>query len=719
MAPTVPAGPAALAVAVAAAVATFGTPLGRELPLALVLAGLVAPRRWRAPVVLAGLVLLRTSAPGAAEPLTLSEGAPRVVRGEIVLRSPWSRTAGAWRAGVRFRERGGGSAVEGRLSVGGVRKPPPGGRFDIAGFATPRGLQTRIHVPSFRLLVGGRDPAPLRIRAVQGLRRRWQRALGADRERREPLVRGLLYGESQAVPEPWARSLRRVGAGHVLALSGLHVGLVAALAWVLAPGGRRVRLVSTLCGLAAYLMVADPSASLRRAATAGVLLSVAGAVGRPIVPLQALSVAAGGMLWVRPEWWRDLGFCLSVGACAGIALCARGGQGRPAGRSVRVSVGALIGSWPAALPAFGLFAPAAVLANPVAVAWVTVALAAVLVWAMVGLWVPPAAAALAPGLDLLAWPLELWSRAPVGFWGAVPVTFTGPEAAALAIGAGTVVVGKRGFRVAGIALLLLWGTGGRPSSTAELRMLNVGQGEAILVRDGRVGLLVDGGGWRGGDVASTVLLPALGRAGVRRLDGVVVTHGDHDHCSGALALSELVAVRSVRLAPGAGGPCVESLMARKGVRILPIWHGHRWSMGRWRFEALAPPPGLRRGGNDGSVVLRAEFDRHSILLTGDIEHRGEERLVRRAKGRLAAGFLKIPHHGAAGSAYPALLWQVRPRVALVSAGRSNRYGHPASSTLRRLRSRGIAVWRTDLHGEIRLKLEPGGGWRIESPPGRG
>jgi competence protein ComEC len=203
--------------------------------------------------------------------------------------------------------------------------------------------------------------------------------------------------------------------------------------------------------------------------------------------------------------------------------------------------------------------------------------------------------------------------------------------------------------------------------------------------------------------------------GVDRLAGVILTHPDLDHCAGLVEISVLLPIESLWATPGWDEPCYRRLIRRPGIRYRPVWAGNRWTVGRWALEVLHPPPGDRRHGNERSMVVRASLAGMSVLLTGDLGKPGELRLLA-AHGRgLQSIVLKLGHHGSRGSTHSRFLRRVSPRIALVSSGRNNAYGHPAPEVLARLTRQGVAVWRTDLGGQIVVARGPRGEWSTTQP----
>ncbi|HEX5758517.1 MAG TPA: ComEC/Rec2 family competence protein [Thermoanaerobaculia bacterium] len=544
-----------------------------------------------------------------------------------------------------------------------------------------------------RLLLREEAP-PGALAAMSGrVRRRAERAFAAaGRETSgKALARALVLGDPSAVPLAWKRGLRVAGVSHVLSVSGLHLALLAGavlLAGVWLP--RRVRLVLLLPVLAGYLLLVGPLAPLVRSAVMALLAVAALLVHRPPAPANALGWAVALLVLHQPAVVQDPSFQLSVSATAGLLLVAPplAARWRRLPSLLRAplaaSTGAQLASLPWSLPLVHQLPLAAPLANLVAVPWTAAALLGSLVWSALALLAPALAAAALPALDLLAapfgWPAEVrpdvWLSLPVATASRAPDLETAPE----------------------------------------LALFDVGQGEAILLRDGLRAVLVDGGGWERGDLGGRVLLPALAAEGVRRLDALVMTHPDRDHCRGLVDLGAYLPVREVWTAPGweASG-CAGELLTLPGTTPRVLWAGERRRVGRWCLTALNPEAGERRGDNDRSLVLRAAAAGASVLLTGDVEAWAEHGLLRREEGALRADVLKVAHHGSRTSSTDAFLDAVRPRLALISAGVDNPYHHPSSAVLARLAARHVPILRTDRHGMVRLRFPGGGRVRIELP----
>lgn len=263
-----------------------------------------------------------------------------------------------------------------------------------------------------------------------------------------------------------------------------------------------------------------------------------------------------------------------------------------------------------------------------------------------------------------------------------------------------------------IALVIVGQTvGGPPGRPAplplsrdelELRVFDVGQGDAILLRFGDSALLVDAG--PDPETARDVLLPRLARLGVQRLDGLALTHADADHIGGAADILTRLPVATLWMArSGQSHPLlsvIEAAARQAGARVEHPRNGqslewHRAVSVRVNLAA----PSVASGDNNRSMVLHVRYGDTDLLLTGDIERAAERALVDRNAG-LEADVLKVAHHGAATSSSAEFLAAVQPQVAVISAGLGNAFNHPRDDVLRRLRAAGAQVFRTDLVGDV-------------------
>lgn len=585
----------------------------------------------------------------------------------------------------------------------------------------------RLRVKSGRLMeVVAAPPWPLVV--ADGLRRRAETVFPAEAQAApsDPaglaLARALLLGDTSRLAEPLRAGLRRAGLAHLLAVSGLNVTLVAWLLWLAAVAlPRSARLLLTAAGVVGYLLLVGPQPPVLRAAVMALVVVAAFLAERPPQILNTLALAAMFLVLLEPAVVVDLGFQLSF-----IATLALVGLAEPLARRWRhlrkglarplaASLAAQIATFPLTTPIFAGLAPLGVFWNLLAVPWAGLFLAVAGGWLMTAVLVPPIAGWGAAILELLARPFMALADLDPGLHLWLPLWL--PSWAAWLVAVALLAAAwwpRRALPWVLFALLAAGWLGARDDHALEVRMLDVGQGDAVLIRDGRRALLVDGGGWPRGDIGAAVLAPALAAAGLRRLDAVVMTHPDLDHCGGLVDLARWVPVEEVWMGPGwEGDECADNLLENRSLRRRQLAQGQTASLGRWRFEVLHPPAEERGGRNERSLVLLAEAAGRRLLLTGDVEAGAERRLVGCCAERLRADFLKVAHHGSKSSTTPLFLTAVRPRIALVSAGRHNPFGHPAPAVLERLRAERVWTLGTAEVGQVRLHILPSGAFGVE------
>jgi len=262
-------------------------------------------------------------------------------------------------------------------------------------------------------------------------------------------------------------------------------------------------------------------------------------------------------------------------------------------------------------------------------------------------------------------------------------------------------------------VVILIAAANRPDGQVRVTVLDVGQGDAILVEGGRGGrLLVDGGP---DPDRLLVALDARLPPWDRRIDLLVLTHPHEDHVSGLALLLDRYRIGHTfepgMIGPGPGYRAWQAALGRLGLRPDRLATGDTFGLDQIRFHVLWPDPGAvplepADGGtaiNNVSIVLLGEVGRERFLLAGDIEEQIDPILLSRGLPRVDV--LKIAHHGSRTSSTGPFLDAVRPRVAVASAGKGNPYGHPTKATLDRVAARGATVLRTDLNGSVEVTLD--------------
>jgi competence protein ComEC len=627
------------------------------------------------------------------------------------------------------------------------------GRVEVPrGLRDPGGLDARAAADAAAIAGTGRAltaavrPRPLPYGWPRASVARWRRGI----ERRlddhlsvaaRELVVPLVIGDRSALPTGLYADLRASGLIHLLALSGLHVvwlasiarGLVASLG-----GGVGPRAVAAAACAALYAGLAGPLPSLMRAAVHETLTATATLRGRALDPLQGLALSALLLLAWAPGWAGDLGFQLSYAATLGLAtlgpwLSERAGRWRtPAGLLVP-TLSAQATALPLLLARFHAVSWVGVLANLVAVPVSGLLLAAAWLGVVAEVVLPGSGAVWFSAAEVLAAVLrgtsQVAARLPAalaaagherGLWlaaalGVTLLVLALPAPRALAARLRREPPWREAARVLGAVLFgtaLLGAATARPlrppPGRGWLVALDVGQGDALALAFEDSWWLVDAGPRSPGyDAGETTVLPFLRWAGVRRLEWLLLTHDDSDHTGGSGAVRRALAVPRVGVPPRPDA-------APPGERVLARGDTLRHSPPvRVLWPPRATPPA---SDNAGALVLEVGEARGRLLLLADVDGAVEDSLL--PGGEVAV--LKVSHHGAAAASGAAFLARVRPRLAVLSVGARNRFGHPAAGVLERLAAAGAAVRRTDRSGAIWIEWSARGvtelDWRRGLPP---
>ncbi|MEE9279816.1 MAG: DNA internalization-related competence protein ComEC/Rec2, partial [Myxococcota bacterium] len=627
--------------------------------------------------------------------------------------------------------------LPGAVAVARVRVEAPAAARNPGGssrraYWERRGVHSTGRARSPVLRVGD-PPASFRARLEQ-VRRRIGAALDPpDRPSRSgALLRALVIGERAGLGDGVRDAFSRAGMSHLLAVSGLHVGWVFAVVRFL--GGRllgslpslavlrRAGSLSTgmgaVCALG-YALLTGPGIPALRAAAMAFAGTLAIVSGRPATAWSGLALAALVVLALEPAALFGPAFQLSFAAVAGIALW-RPERGAWLGL-LHCTLAAVLATAPFVAQLGGPLPSAGWLANLIAVPL----FGAVLVPLALGTGI---ALTLLPELGALVLPVarhaaELGVRL-VELLASPDLLALAGDRVTFATGLAAAGFGLRllSFRHLRVALPLLFaapvaiGVGlasARANSDAppSLLFLDVGHGDAVLLRSGRGAWLVDTGPrLTGFDAGRHVVLPALRAEGVHRLDALVLTHPDRDHIGGAESVLRGIRVDEVWMsrvtleAPAAAG--LRRTAARLKIPVRLIASGDAWRAHGLGIRVLWPPRSRFVGStNRASLVLRISVPGHCAMLPGDVPREVEILLA----PRLApCQILKLAHHGSASSTDPVWLKALAPEVAIVSAGRRSRSPLPHSQVRRRVRELGAELWETSRSGALRIALSGSG-----------
>jgi len=615
-----------------------------------------------------------------------------------------------------------GAVLELRARPVAPRGPETG--FDERGWLARRGVHVVLHVGGSWRIVGRRGG----IGGVgDRLRNRIERALSlGTRGERRALVQGVVLGADEGLDPSLQDAFKASGLYHLLAVSGQNIAFIGfgvlGLAYV--AGLRRLwGHMLAIAAILAYAVAVGWQPSVVRAAVAGCVLSLAWIASRPSERWHVLALGALVLLAWTPRSALEPGFQLSFAAVAAILL-------------TMPALQRLAGGWPVPLKAVevvGISGACGIATAPIL--W--------LQFGVVPLWTVPANALAEPAMPfLLGFGLAAAVVAPVSPSAALALSWlAGACAAWIAFAARLVaslpyaqvsspllpvlpviVIGfvlvlrwlppyrRRRFALVVTASVVLAGVSWwalhppprwHPPAGLRVTFLDVGQGDGILLEVAEGALLVDTG------PPEAAVRHQLMGLGVSRLAAIVITHPHRDHVGGTVEVLRGVTVGEL-LDPMQPGAWPEDMEARRvarraGTVVVPARSGHSYRIGRLRITVLWPDGGGFAGEDphDHGVVLLASFGATDLLLTGDAESAVTSRLPLRA-----VEVLKVAHHGSADPGLVDELRILRPRVAVISVGRGNDYGHPRAETLEALAAvPGLALYRTDENGRIVLESD--------------
>lgn len=602
--------------------------------------------------------------------------------------------------------------VEGRLHAAG----------GAAGWLMDKGVASVIESSSGELnVVGCADPVSRSVHRV----RRWMTAV----YRRlfsgcvSGFIEGVTLGRKDDLDHGTLSDLRACGLSHIVAVSGLHVAAVVALALAAASAlgaGRRSRLVLACAAAAVVVGLAGFRPSALRASVMAGLCFGGMLLGRDNDPMNGLCLAGLLLLLSNPRALFDPGFQFSFAATLGIVIAMRRNITQSRIRMlIAVCAGAQLGVIPIMLlrgegiPVTAIVANLAVvpLVGPLLVtAWGASLLAVMCLPVGKVLSIVPGALA-----RVVMYIAGMLSKVPgAGVCGVI-------SAAALVLyvsGLAALVVRVREragmFRplvVVACSVLLAVApafTAVTVRSPNRITVLDVGQGDAILIQDrsGAVAL-IDGG------PDERLILAKLRSRGVRKIDVMVSSHPHADHITG---LVEVLRELPVGLLLDSGVPAETStydelleVVRRNRVPRRPAREGQVIEVSPWLRLEVIFEPGLspdRENLNNCSVVVMVHLDGAKALLTADLEREGQ-RVMLGLHPDLSCDVLKVPHQGAWDAALPQLVESARPALGVISVGEDNTYGHPSEKHLEMLEERAVKVLRTDESGDIEISVESG------------
>ncbi|TNF37448.1 MAG: DNA internalization-related competence protein ComEC/Rec2, partial [Gammaproteobacteria bacterium] len=598
-----------------------------------------------------------------------------------------------------------------------LRLKPPHGNLNPGGFDYERWLyQHDIHATAYvRDSRENQRLAHLETGFINQLRQRLFEQI--DREdARSGVLAALAVGYKGAVSADDWNLLRITGTNHLMAISGLHIGLVAAMtfglvrrftpAWVI----RQVavqRLASILALMMAvfYAALAGFSVPTQRALIMLAVVLVAIIVGRQIRPLTGLSLALLVVLVMDPLAVLSPGFWFSFIAVAVIVYAFHGriGQHRKLMQWSRLQWTLALFLFPLTLFLFQQASLVAPLANLILVPWVSFLVVPPLLLALPLFWIWPMAGDISLQLASMAldiiWPfMQTLGNLPLASWQQASPSL---PALLLALIGTALVLAPTGLPVRWLGTFCLLPVFIQKPALPlpgdyQMTLLDVGQGLSVFVQTHGHSLLFDTGARIDDDfdLGDRVVVPFLRHKGIVALDTLVVSHGDNDHIGGARSI-----IRQLHVKHLLGQDIVHLEHDNKQL----CTSGLSWEWDGVEFEILHPDRAYQQR-NHRACVLKIRGAGGSVLIASDIERPIEYHLLQTQSDKLAADVLVVPHHGSKTSSTSAWLQAVRPTYALISAGYRNRFHHPHASVVARYQRMDVALLNTANSGAIGLYI---------------
>ena len=536
------------------------------------------------------------------------------------------------------------------------------------------------------------------------------------------VLAALAIGDQDSIPQAQWQIFTRTGVNHLMSISGLHITMLATLAFsltyafwrrgprlaLLLPSRKAAAITGFMVALS-YALLSGYSVPAQRTVYMLAAIAVALMLSRNIAPSQLLAAALIAVLISDP--WAVLapGFWLSFGAVGLILYVTANRIGRVHWlvEYGRVQWAMMIGLIPALLAMFQQVSLVSPIANTFAIPLVSfVVVPLTLLGAVLPFdWILQLAH---KTLEWCMLPLTWLSSLPDAVW----IQHAPPYWSIILgmVGALWLLL-PRGFPSRWLGLILMLPMFTKlpeplPAGTAHVTVFDVGQGLAVAVQTHAHTLLYDAGPDYPGpsDSGNRILVPALHALGISRLDELMLTHDDIDHTGGALSITQALPIVMLSSSLPDDSPILK--------QVIPNQHcqeGQRWKWDDVSFEVLQPDrksytdSKLRK--NNRSCTLRIQTGTHSVLLTGDIETEAEQQLIRQHADKLPSTFLVVPHHGSKTSSTPEFVAAVRPRYAAFTIGFRNRFGHPKDEILERYRAVGSRILRSDEDGALLIDMD--------------
>ena len=552
----------------------------------------------------------------------------------------------------------------------------------------------------------------------------FESALGDD----SAVVMGLLFGETSGIDEDIIETFRRGGTAHVLAVSGLHLGLLYSFLCRFKRKKRSIPAdIAIVLALSAYTALAGFTASVVRACLM-IFIHIAGNhLNRRYDLISSTCVSMIIILAVNPMQIYSAGFQMSFLAVITLGIMIPLIQKKIKGILLPM-IAVQTGMVPYTMYVFNYVSLTSVISN-IPVYFIAAAMIPAGILVIAFCWLPVIAkpAAMITGLFVK---LLLWCNDFTYMGGVFTFDVASPSVIFLAVyyififymcsEAGQIALIRRNYKkiAAVFAAAVICGAGcsvylSDGFEKTDMVFVDVGQGDCLHIKAGGKNLLIDGGGSFNYNVGKSTLKPYLLKNGVTKIDMAIATHLHTDHYQGLKELSQTYRIK--KLGVYEANSVNENHLKKefKTDEILYLAAGDVINMGRnVSVEVLSPDRGNpldEKDENKNSLVLRVNVKGSSVLMTGDIDEKGEKTLI--ADTDIKADILKIAHHGSRYSSCEKFIAVAAPKIAVIQVGK-NTYGHPSEEVIKRLENHKITVLRNDEQGAVGIRVNKAGGFGI-------
>lgn len=554
------------------------------------------------------------------------------------------------------------------------------------------------------------------------------------------LLLAILLGDKDKLSEDIQESFKTSNLSHMLAVSGAHVSyIILGLTYVLQNSiiGKKNGKIVCIIFLLAFMAITNFTPSVTRACIMAVLTLFSSIIYRKSDVYTNISVAALITLIFNPYSLLDLGFQLSYGGTIGIIIFIKRIQEKKSNSKVinyikqmaLVSIYANIIIIPIMMYHFNTVSFTFIISNIMASPILGIIVITGFLFIIASITVKPLTRLIAifikPILSILIKISQICSKLPFSnILVVTPYMFNVISYYAIIL---YCIKSKKNNKckiIICLLIVLILTNFIIYIFPQKLRIffIDVGQGDStLIITPDKKTVLIDGGGSDSFDVGEKVLLPYLLDRRILKIDYVLISHFDTDHCGGILTIMEKVKVKNIIISEQAehseNYERFKKLMIHKKIRLIEVKKGDKIKIGRYsEFKILFPTSRLLSENplNNNSIVAQFNYNNFKMLFTGDIEKLAEQQILKTEKAEIRADILKVAHHGSKTSSIPEFIKAVRPKIALIGVGKNNTFGHPNQQTIKNLENIKCRIYRTDLQGEIIIKIDQKGRMNVKS-----